>query len=79
MTYSERARKLADDAIELVKDHEAREHGGERCQTEPANLLAFIAHALGVHISPDAGEAAIRMFVERVRDYNAVHEEHEHD
>lgn len=77
MTYERRARRLAADAVALVQDHERRHHDGERCEVETINVLAFIAHALGIHISPDAADDdAVRAFVARVRDYSANHEEH---
>lgn len=76
LNYDQRARRLADEAIALVKEHEARCHDGERCPDETVNILAFLAHALGIHIS-DTSDEAVREFAQRVADYGAIHAEHQ--
>lgn len=74
-----RARKLGDDLIALLKEHEDEHHGGERCPAETINTLAFLCHVSGIHLNPIAGDDALvefRDLVARTADYNAIHHEH---
>lgn len=75
LPYGERVRLLARDAQELIREHEQRQHGGERCLSETINLLAYLAHAVGVVVD-DSSEENVKAFICRVRDYGAVHKEH---
>ncbi len=74
-SYDRRAMFIAEQFVELLQDHERRQHDGERCPRETFNLLAFLAHKIGVQDFGDT-EEAIREWAMHVRDYQAVHEEH---
>jgi predicted small metal-binding protein len=74
--YRERAMRLADELIELLQDHERREHGGERCADETINVIAYLGHRAGLHIVGKIPEDNVRKLLNRIRDYGAIHMEH---
>jgi hypothetical protein len=62
-------RKLATDAEELLQRHEREAHDGEPCLLERVNMVAFLAHRLGVR-----SVQGMAMVAGRLSEY----EEHHH-
>lgn len=75
-SYRDKAMRIADDLLELLKDHERREHNGERCADETINVIAYLAHRAGLHVVGKIPEADVRKLLVRIKDYGAIHEEH---
>lgn len=70
------SQRIGDEVVAFVQDHERRQHGGERCQTEAVNMLAWLAHKLGLYVPSPVSDEWVRAFAERLTDYQAVHHEH---
>jgi hypothetical protein len=66
------ARRLAQDAEIMLKIHEDDAHGGERCQLERCNLVAFLAHRLGVR-----DERSLLLVREALAEHEEAHLEHD--
>jgi hypothetical protein len=60
-------------ALAALAAHERDQHGGETCDTERVNLLAWLAHCLGLDLADDA---RLEEFRRRLGDYDAIHREH---
>ena len=69
------SRRIADEAIAVLRLHDQAEHDGEVCSDERTNMLAYIAHRIGMVPS----EEAVRDVLERARDYQAIHDEYHDD
>jgi hypothetical protein len=57
--------------LSWLEGHEQEVHDGERCEDERANLIAFIAHKIGM--SPEAWDHVVEMYDY----YQRKHEEHD--
>lgn len=78
-----RMHELGDQLEKMAEKHEATNHDGEVCASERVNMIAYIAYRLGMDPPPKSEEEEhegfldmLDCFVDRVRDYVAVHEEH---
>jgi hypothetical protein len=67
------AKQFADDFNEWLEKHEREYHDGERCDEERANMLAYFAHRMGY------SHEVLVLMLNRLGDYQAIHEEHHHD
>lgn len=57
---------------DFLRPHEQEEHDGEICYVERANLLAFLAHRLGVR-----DRTSVELMIERLIEYEQMHVEEE--
>lgn len=65
---------------EVLRKHDEEEHDGEACWDERVNVVAFIAHQLGLRFETNKELAVFaQAFNARLRDYQAIHAEHAHD
>ena len=67
------AREFADRVNEWMQHHDRVVHNGEPCHDERANILAYLAHRMGY------SRDTFVIMLERVRDYEGLHAEHNHD
>lgn len=72
------ARRIADDLNAMLDQHEADDHGGDPCPYERANVLAYLAHRIGVR-----DRNTVVTFIDRLATYEAEHRtrvgEHDHE
>lgn len=66
-------REFCDRVNEWMAEHDERVHGGEPCHDERGNILAYVCHRMGY-----SRETLLVMF-DRLKDYDAIHAEHDHE
>lgn len=70
-------RAVVDALDEALRKHDEAEHDGEPCWDERVNVLAFIAHSVGLGFDTNRELALFaQAFNARLLDYRAIHTEH---
>ena len=63
---------VGDEVNRWMEHHDEVFHGGDPCQDERANVLAYLCHRMGYN------RETIELMLHRILDYQAMHQEHEH-